>query len=123
MGPEHKNLFGAYVAELTRARHAAVTERSYRSDSRFVPIPMPDTPGDTAAAPPAAHPRVLGTITTYFFACQRLNSELEAKGSEHFVYPQVFVHEMLSGQQQELWDFLAELPYLPLGLTPDDTWV
>jgi hypothetical protein len=123
MGPDHKKLFQAYVSELNRARQVASVNSSHRNDPRFVPAPSAAERTRRPAPPPAAHPQVLGTITKYFFACKRLNEELESQGLDYFVYPQVFVHEMLTGQQQELWEFLADLPYLPVGLKPDDSWV
>ena len=65
---------------------------------------------------------MLGIIIKYFFLCTNLNEKMGEEG-KGFVEPLVFVHEMLSGGHQDLWDFVAELPYLPLGLRKDESRV
>jgi hypothetical protein len=104
MEKQHADLFDRYVKDLTSALDVARRAR-------------------TAGLPPAAHPRVLGVVIEYFFACERLNEAMEAEGRGGTVEPVVFVHEMLSGTHQALWRALAQLPYLPPGLSRDDEWV
>jgi hypothetical protein len=127
MGPVHRALRDEYVRELSEA--SEIARREYQ---REVVRENAQHRGDLESAkeavrkrlgPPAAHPRVLGVIIKYFFACQRANEELKHAGAEDYVDPKVFVHEMLSGKHQDLWEFLADLDYLPLGLRRDDTWV
>ena len=118
MGQAHRKLFERYVEELERVSVLAEAEYHKRGE---------DTDGPRARGgwrgPPAAHPRVIAIIREYFFACKRLNEELEATGSDEYVEPLVFVHEMLTGKHQELWDFIAELTFLPFGVDRDEEWV
>jgi hypothetical protein len=119
MGPRHESLFEAYVADLRAAAKLANAARANIHSGT-------PTGGEGLPNPsllPAAHPRVLGVIIEYFFRCKRLNEEIEAQGGDDSVEPLTFVHEMLSGANQELWDFVATLPYLPLGLRQDDSRV
>ena len=127
MGPRHRQLFESYVDELTKVQtqaHVSFADAVRREQlSSRVSSEEAEAAVRARSGPPAAHPRVLGTITKYFFASKALNEELERQGVDDFVYPQVFVHEMLTGKHQDLWEFLADLDYLPIGLTPDDEWV
>jgi len=126
IGRRHQALFDEYVRELRsaaagaqirfeteveKARRSGISEAEARETVR------------RHRGPAAADPRVLGVIIQYFFRDQRLNEEVEAAGGDDEVAPLVFVHEMLTGDHQDLWRFLSELPYLPLGLRRDDSRV
>src|SRR5215469_10646937 len=106
LGARHKQLRDEYANDLTRA--AAIARERYDASS---------------GRPVASDTVVLGVIITYYFRCTRLNEEIAAQGGDDEVEPLTFVHEMLTGTYQDLWKFLAELPYLPLGLRRDDTRV
>ena len=127
MPPRHQQLFEEYVHDLQSV--APEARASFASAVRQEQLLRQLSQSAAEAAvrktkgPPAAHPRVLGTISAYFFSCQYLNEQSERRGLDEVVYPLVFVHEMLSGRHQDLWEFLSELDYLPVGLLQDDTWV
>ena len=126
MGPSHHELFADYVRELGDARRIAVNWRRSQIDAAVESGASVDEVEGILTAkygPPAAHPRVLGAIIKYFFLCQALNATHQPGVAKSFAEPLVFVHEMLSGKHEDLWNFLAELPYLPLGLRADDTRV
>jgi hypothetical protein len=106
LGPRHRKLLNDYVRDLNRAADIA---RARPAESRRSPL--------------ASDPIVLGVIIQYFFLCQRLNEAIAEEGGDDEVEPLTFVHEMLTGTYQDLWKFIAELPYLPLGLRRDDTRV
>lgn len=126
MGPRHRELFAAYVTDLRSAADVATTrfeEEVQREVRSGRPVDEARTAVRLQRGPTAADPRVLGVIIQYFFRAARLNEEIEKEGGTDEVQPLVFVHEMLTGRNQELWSFLAELPYLPLGLRRDDSRV
>jgi hypothetical protein len=126
MGPEHRRLLDYYVRDLREVAKIAQTEYSGQLEGEIADGADEETALDSVRrrqGPPAAHPRVLAVIRKYFFECQKLNERQEESGSDDYVYPHVFVHEMLSGKFQDLWDFVAELDYLPIGVDRDQNWI
>jgi hypothetical protein len=119
MGTRHKSLLESYVADL---RAAAKIAQAARANVGSGPPPY-STGLLNPSTLPAAHPRVLGVIIEYFFRCKKLNEEIEAQGGDDEVEPLTFVLEMLTGTHQDAWNFVATLPYLPLGLRQDDSRV
>jgi hypothetical protein len=69
---------------------------------------------------PAAHPRVLGFILHYYFACEALNERLAKTKKPAEEYPHLFVTEMLMEDgSADLGDFVDTLPGLPIGVDED----
>jgi hypothetical protein len=76
---------------------------------------------------PVTHPFVVAVVRKYYFACEALNEEMEKKaggGEPDHVYPHYFVTELLmDGEHDELLEFIAPLPYLPIGLDQESHFV
>ena len=81
---------------------------------------------------PASHPRVIAVIRKYFMECQRLNEFLESddfdpddeRNQYEEIYPQIFLTEwLLDGKNDELGEFIADLPYWPIGMNEDGDYV
>ena len=119
MGKGHRALFQQYVTALTVVM--AVAEADARRRPNDTDGPRTDIFG--WRGPPAADPRVIGVIRDFFFRCERLNRENEDAGVDEYVEPPVFVHEMLTGRHQALWDFVAELDFLPVGVNENEEWI
>lgn len=66
-----------------------------------------------------AHPRVIAVFRQYFLACDQLNKSQNIS----FEYPIIFTGERLMGSHGDLWEVLADLPYLPVGTDEQDRWV
>jgi len=69
--------------------------------------------------PPASHPRVIEVLRRYYFACDRLNREIEDKGGGEWIGPAVFLLEDQGGRFRDVWAFVTELPFLPIGYDQD----
>jgi hypothetical protein len=119
MGPDHKRLFDQFVQELTAVKTVAAT--AFENDvQREVSTGRPRADAEQTVrrrrGPPAAHPRVLAVVRKYYFVCHDLNEQKEAAGVDEFVTPIDFVNEHLMGKYEDLWEFLSELVYLPIGV-------
>lgn len=108
----YDELFVSYVAEL----HEALTAAKKNFDASNVRAPLQQA----ASIPLATDPRVIAVLRKYFFACDALTRDRTAGPAE---LPHVFIVEKLAGKYDELWEALAELPYLPIGTNREDRWV
>jgi hypothetical protein len=122
----HERLLSEYVVELKAAMRLAKAARAKDIKAAVAAGMTGEDAGaelDRSQGPAAAHPKVLGLIVKYYFRCRDLNDELKDQDDdESFEDPMDFVHELLA-DYDDLYDFLAELPYLPLGLRKDDSRV
>jgi hypothetical protein len=119
VSPDHKRLFDDFVQELAAAKLLA--ERAFNDEvGKGVSAGQRREDADASVrrrrGPPAAHPRVLAIVRKYYFACHHLNEQKEAAGVDEFVTPIDFVNEHLMGKHEDLWEFLSELVYLPIGV-------
>jgi hypothetical protein len=133
----HDELFAEYVKELRAVKDAALAwwaELIAESSSEH---------GDRAEAVlrerwpfgPTSHPWVIAVYRAYWLACHRLNREIEATSGEPeepsdpdagwgedgespavTIPPNVFAVDMLSGgENEDLYDFILSLMYVPIG--------
>ena len=122
----HEQLFDQYVAELSEMAEIAKTQFDQKvafETNRGLSEEDAHAAVRIQQGPVAAHPCVLAIIRKYFFACDKLNREIEERGEEEFTYPNDFVHDMLAGSHEELWEFIADLDYLPIGVSRDEEWI
>ncbi len=108
----HDELFASYVAALGAALAAA--RKDFDASNIRPPLER------SVAIPIATDPRVIAVIRMYFFACHKLNRDKAAGPAE---LPHIFIVERLAGKHDDLWEALAELPYLPIGTDNEDCWV
>jgi hypothetical protein len=122
MSVSHDELFAKYVEELRAAK--VRVEGWWNALIGFQAVDMEDPTEALREVKnrwpvgPAAHPLVIGVFRKYYLACDALNRDIAAAGSgEDDVDPLIFLTEwLLDGQNDELAEFLAVLPYWPIGM-------
>jgi hypothetical protein len=131
MTTRHQELFEKYVDELQEVKSAV----SQWWDSLLAQEETILGNHDAAAQSvkqrwphgPSTHPYVVAVIRKYYFACNSLNEEIEeaerdsdSEEEADFIYPHNFVIDsLMEAEHYELAEFVATMPYLPIGLDPE----
>jgi hypothetical protein len=118
----HDRLFDEFVKDLSQVVDQAKTEWRSAVEQRTregVSVEVAEAEVRKRLRYLGAHPRVIAVFRQYFLACDQLNKSQNIS----FQYPTIFTGERLMGKHQELWEILADLPYLPMGTDKQDRWV
>jgi hypothetical protein len=123
-GPEHRELFGRYRADMRTVFPVAedwwegtVEAQERLGKSRDDAI---ETAFDERLAGAASHPRVVWIVRSYWLECARLNKEVPA---EKGVPPHILLLKWLIDEQEnELVRLVACMPYWPIGLDENGNW-
>lgn len=106
----HDELYDEFAAEIRALMPAA---RAWREERLRGQTGLPRHVG-----PPASHPRVIEVVRRYYFACDRLNQENEESGGD-WMSPAAFLLEAQGRSYDDVWTFVTELPFLPIGYDAD----
>jgi hypothetical protein len=113
----HEKLFEHYVEDLTAAKVVAELwwdRLTAAEEATGDPKQAADNLRRRWPYGPAAHPKVIAVLRRYYLACVGLNNEL---GEDDEVYPDNFTTEwLMDNDTSPLGDFIADLPYWPIGL-------
>lgn len=118
----HDELFQAYVNALRTAFDEAREEygATLENDARVAKSEKAESVLNAKQSLLCTHPYVIEVFRHYFLACDALN---RTAAKNEFVYPGIFSTEYLSGENNDLFDLMADLSYLPIGLDEKDRYV